>query len=154
MLNVDASVALSTLANATILSVDITALGITKFRVVSMDLSWQIRDQTPGEGPIQVGVANSNLTNTEIGECLDATPTSQTDIIPLERLRRPVRTVGAFNSVSADEVLNDGRMMRTKFHTVLDEGTELEVWARNRSGSSLTGGAFLAVQGRVYGYWI
>ncbi len=144
---------MSNAADDAILTQALTAFGITKFRVVAVDLIWTMSGMTVGEGPALVGLSNSNLNVTEIAECLDSIPNSQTDIIALERQRRPVRQAGVFHGATAAEVLNDGKLMRTKFHTVLDEGTELTMWCRNESGAQLTTGQTIHAFGRIYGYW-
>jgi len=89
-----------------------------------------------------------------VKEALDSNLTSQSDIIARERARRPVRRAGVFYGLSTDEVFNNGKPIRTKMFTVLDEGKELEAWARNQSGGILTTGATVHCFGRVYGYWI
>ncbi len=151
---VTTQLALGTLGDGVVSSANITQFGTTKFKVVSTDLTWTSLGATPTEGPIQVGIGNADLSNTEMGEALDAQPTSKADIVALERIRRPVREVGAFAVVSANDVLNDGKPIRQKLVTVLDEGIELDVWARNKSGATLTTGHIITVTGRVYGYWL
>ncbi len=65
-----------------------------------------------------------------------------------------MRQVGQFPAFETHEVLNDGKVIRTKFRTVLEAGIELGVWARNKSGVALTTGAVVRLSGRIYGYWI
>lgn len=153
-LPVDVSLALGTLGSGTVIASAMTNLGQTRFRVISVDILWSMRGLTAGEGPLEVGIANNNLSVTEIGEMLDASPTSQTDIIAMERLRRPVRNSGVFAGLAANEALNDGRKMRTKLSTVLNEGVELAFYVRNKSGSALTTGGVIQCTGKVYGIWI
>ncbi len=152
-MRVDITIALLTLGTGTIIDGDLTALGTTKYRVVSMDLLWTIRDHTAGEGPIEVGIANGDLSNTEIGEALDANPTSPSDIVTIERTRRPVRIAGLFPGLLTEEALNDGKVIRTKLRTILDTGIELIAWVRNDSGAMLTTGTVVGIHGTVYGYW-
>ncbi len=153
-LPINIQIALTTLGNAALLATAMTALGTTKFRTISADLQWSLRGSTPGEGPLQVGLANGNLTGAEIIENLDANPSSQNDIIALEWARRPVRRSGAFAVIAANETLNDGKPIRTKLRTYLDEGVELNAWVRNQSGAVLTTGAIVTIQGTLYGVWV
>ncbi len=152
--NVDQSVVLGTLGAGTIGSSAVTGLGVTRVKIISVDLMYSLTGFTSGEGPIVVGIANGDLSNTEIGEALDAQPTSQTDIIANERRRRPVRRMGVFSGVAVSETLNDGKAIRQKLFTTLDEGTELLVWARNQDTSALTTGATVDVFGKVYAEWM
>ncbi len=151
---VEATLSLSTLAADATLAAALTAFGQTRVRVISADLTWSRKGATVNEGPIRVGISNSNLAVAEINEKLDARPTSQTDIIAMERSRRPVRTSGAFPGEQANETLNDGKPIRTKLSTILNEGTELNIWARNKSGAALTTGGVVQVQGTFYLVWI
>ncbi len=153
VLTVDQIVSLGALVSSGILSGAITSLGVTRYTVLSTDLLWAMDDITAGEGPITVGIANGDLSNTEISEMLDANPTSQSDIIARERLRRPVRQSGVFAGFDTHETLNDGKFIRTKLRTSLNEGVELVIWARNKSGVTLTAGAVVRVTGKIYGYW-
>ncbi len=152
VLKVDASVSLSTLGNGGTILLGLMAI-TGQFKVVAADLLWAIDNLTAGEGPIQAGLSNGDLSTTEVQESLDSSPTSESDIIARERARRPVRSIGVFPGNDTHEVLNDGRMMRTKFFTQLAEGDSLMAFVRNQSGAALTTGAVLRVQGRVYGYW-
>ncbi len=152
-LPVNQSITLSTLGDRTVALASLTNLGQTRFKVISVDLYWSVAGLTAGEGPIEVGIANQNLTVGEIGEMLDANPTSQTDIIAMERIKRPVRRSGQFPGLSTNEALADGKKIRTKLFTVLNEGVELAIWARNNSGAALTTGAQIEATGTVYGYW-
>ncbi len=153
-ISVDTVITLGAVGDKGMVKNDLTAFGITKFRCVATDLIWTANGQTVNEAPILFGVANSNLSTAEIAEMLDAVPNSQTDIIALERVRRPVRQIGVFHGQSVNTIINDGKVVRTKFHTVLDEGTEVTAWARNESGATLTTGMTIHCFGRVYGYWI
>lgn len=153
-ITVDVNLVLSTLADAGVIKAQLSALGVTRFKVVSADLMWTIGGLTALEGPIVVGITSSDLSAAEVKESLDANPTSQSDIIAIEQGKRPVRRSGVFHGLNTDEVLNNGRPIRTKMVTILDEGKELEAWARNTSGATLTTGATVHCFGTMYGYWI
>lgn len=147
-------VAPGTLAAGTVQSSEMTSLGVTRFRVVSTRLTITMSDHTPTEGPLIFGIANGDLTNAEVGEALDASPTSMADIVARERARRPVRQMGVFLGNAASEVTNDGKPINQKLVTVLDTGVELNFWVRNEDGSALTTGTLINIHGKVFGYWI
>ncbi len=107
---------------------------------------------TVGEGPLRIGLFQGDLSNTEVGEHLDARPTGPSDRIAIERSGRPVRKVGKFADGVADEKLNNGVVIRTKLGFFLDEGIELEAYVRN-DGSDLTTGATAHVSGTLYMRW-
>ncbi len=141
-------------AGATIAGV-MTAFGVTRVQCISADLTWSINNHTSTEGPIRVGLANGNLSVTEINEKLDARPTSQTDIIAMERSRRPVRDSGKFSgSATTVEVLNDGEPVRTTLKFPLNEGVELVAWARNEDTAAFTTGTIVHASGTLYMRWI
>lgn len=152
-INVNASDDLGALASSGVKNVTLTSLGVTKLRVVSVDLQWTIDTQTVGEGPIMFGINNGDLTTTEVAEAINSAPSGPSDIIGLERGRRPVRQVGWFNGQVANESFNDGKIKRTKLNTVLAEGIELEAFFMNESGATLTTGTIVNIIGKVYGYW-
>ena len=149
---VEANLTLSTLADNTVLSATLLDLTQDAF-LISADLTWAVRNLTAGQGPIQLGYANSGLTDTEIGEALAASPNSQDDLVAIERTRRPVREAGSFNGLNTEEVLNNGNLLRTKLKFVVTSARDLDIWAKNRSGAPLTTGALINVSGKVYGNW-
>ncbi len=148
----NANLALTTLGSTTVLTQVLSALS-QDFYAVSADCRWAIRGLTAGEGPLVVGYANSDLSVTEIAEGLDASPSSESDIIARERTRRPVRSAGTFSGVATEEVLNNGKPIRTKLKFNLANSLEVNAWIRNESGAVLTTGAVLEMQGKIYGYW-
>lgn len=150
---IEVDLTLSTLAAGASITGSLTGLGVTKAYCISADVTWSVDGVTSGEGPLRVGLANGNLTATEINEKLDARPTSQTDIIAMERSRRPVRPVGKFPGQTADEALKDGTPIRTKLGFFIDEGVELVAYARNDSASTLTTGAVVHASGTLYMKW-
>ncbi len=137
-----------------LLLANLTTLGSTKFRVVSADIYWSYAGHTAAEGPLEVGIANGDLSVAEVAECLDSNPTSQSDIVAREFARRPVRRSGVFDGVATIASLNDGKSIRTKLNTILDEGTELKAWIKNLDASALTTGTLIKINGAIYGYWI
>ena len=121
--------------------------------LISADLVVGTFGGTAGEGPVRVGLANSVLTATEIGESLDASPDSQDDRVAIERTSRPVREIGQLPGLAANEVLNNGNISRTRLKMVITSARDLNAWARNISGATLTTRKVIEITGKVYGTW-
>ena len=152
VLPVSGLLTLSTLAAEAIIAVNIMAID-DDFWVQSCDLAWNMQGHTAGQGPLLVGINNGDLSVTEIGECISAVPASRSDIVEREEARRPVRRVGIFPGLSTDEALNDGKVIRTRIKMYLAQGTDLQMYAQNKSGGSLTTGTLIRVFGSIYGEW-
>ncbi len=146
---------LSTLADGTVLKGDVLGSDLGEdLYIVSIDAQIAIRGATAGEGPILVGFAHDDLSVAEINEALEAELTDPDDIIAKERARRPVRKTGLFSVINANEVLNDGKAVRTKCRWSEGDGNHrIALWARNQSGATLSTGAILEWFGTVYGRW-
>ncbi len=118
------------------------------FRLLSYNTMWGLRGQTPGEGPIVVGYAHDDYSVTEIKEALEAEATMTTaNKVAGEQANRLVRKVGTFPGADEDEVLNDGKPIRTRLNWAIPLGSNISVFAWNRSGATLTTGAVLSCQG-------
>lgn len=142
--------ALSTLADGTLLSSAMGSAFSVKMYIISADLYIALRGGTAGEGPILVGLADSDLSDTEITECLDAVYGGDEDIVSREQARRPVREIGMFPGLSTEELLNQGNKTRYKLKFPVGESSAIDLWARNESGAALTGGQIIEVYGTVY----
>ncbi len=154
VINVSESLALLTLADDAVLGVDSDPFG-REFYGISADLYWGVRNHTAGEGPIIVGIAHNDYTDVEVAENLNQTGMEDSgDMIAKEQGRRLVRRSGQFSGVATDEVLNDGKPVRTRIGFVITDGFSLAFWAQNKNGGPLTTGAVLEVSGKLYGRWI
>ncbi len=151
---VNSSIALSTLTNNTTLTGSLIGTLTEDLYVTSVDLQWTIRSLTAGEGPIQVGLAHSDYTDTEIQENLDVSYVGPGDKITQEQARRLVRRVGLFNGLAGEEALNNGVSVKTVCKFMIDDGLDLDIFASNRSGATLTTGAIVQAFGTVWGRWI
>jgi len=147
-----ANITVATLANDTLLSAAILTLTEDLF-VMSIDAQWQLRGVTVGEGPVGVGFAHGDLSDTEMLEALDASAPGPDDIIAIERARRPVRRSGFFPAITADEVLDNGITVRTKCKFSVGDGNSIDVWVVNRSGATMTTGALIKCSGTIFGRW-
>ncbi len=149
---ISSGVNLGTLADETAALVNLISIA-DDFWCQSIDGAWSIVNHTVGEGPLLVGYASGDLSAAEVGEAINATPTARSDIINRERARRPVRRVGVFPGIQADDVLNDGKVLRTTLKMYLAEGVDLNMFVFNASGSALATGAFCQVYGTLFGEW-
>ncbi len=152
VLPVDDQSVLSTLADGTVLRSSLTNLN-DDFWFQSGDLTWALDGHTAGEGPIVVGIAHGDLSVVEIKEAIEAKPTSRGDVIGREQARRPVRVVGQFPGLDTNEVLNDGKPIRTPIKMYLAEGIELNMFSFNKTGAPLSTGSIINTQGVLYGNW-
>ncbi len=155
VINVDESIVLGALVDNSVISVDSDPFG-REFYAISTDLYWGLDALTVGEGPIVVGVAHNDYTDVEMAETLNQTGMEDPgDKIAQERGRRLVRRAGQFSGVASNQVLNDGKVLRTRIGFVLTDGFSLAFWAQNKSNSApLTTGAAINVNGKIYGRWI
>ncbi len=122
--------------------------------ILSVDTIHAIRDLTPGEGPIEFGVADASLSTTEIAECLDASPAHKNDVPAVEQAARKVRSIGMFGGELAHEKFNEGRPRRVKLNWRVPASQSFpNFWVRNRSGATLTTGAIVELNNRFYCIW-
>ncbi len=149
----DATLALATLADATVLEGPVVTFGEDIY-IMSIDCTWAWHTHTTGEGPYNVGWAHGDLTVTEVAEALNAEVTDPDDIIAAERARRPVRRAGAFSGVGTEEVLNNNVPIRTKCKFVVGNDHSISIWVQNRSGGPTTTGTQVIITGVIYGRWI
>ncbi len=150
-----ASLTLGTLTNGSVVAVDTLGANLDEdLFAVSIDCQVGLHDLTPGEGPLEVGFAHSDLSVTEIAEALDASVLSPAgDTIARERARRPVRKMGNFSSVAESAVIGEGQPHRTTLKFLIGDGFSLDFWAINRSGGTLTTGAIMKISGTIFGNW-
>ncbi len=154
VLPINAQITLGTLADGSAVVANLIQSLTEDFYAISVDLAWALRGLTSGEVPIQVGIAQGDLTVAEVVEAVTAAPTGPGDIIQNERARRPVRISGQFGDVGTDQSLAHGEMVRTKARFLISDGKSFNAWALNRSGANLTTGAVIRVTGRAYGRWL
>ncbi len=148
----ETSITLGALANDAHVNAVPVTFGEDLF-VISADIFWTLRNHTAAEGPVECGLAHSDLSGTEVVEALDASLTDPDDIIAKERNRRPVKRAVQFAGLQTDEVPNDGKAIRTKFRRSIGDGFGLSLWVVNRSNGTLTTGTIVEVRGTIYGRW-
>ncbi len=145
-------ITLGTLANVTVITGSVTGPADGSYRAMSHHGVWQKKNGTAGEGPIVVGYADGDYSVTEIKECLEATASiSRGDKIANERANRFVRVIGSFSGIAAEEVLNDGKPIKTRLNWPFPaDDTNLVIFAYNESGSALTTGCLIEADGNLW----
>lgn len=149
------SLSLGSLADATLVGTTFGAFERPIY-LISMDATVSATGQTVGEGPIRIGVAHGAYTDAQVEECVEVAYTRPSDLVSRERARRLVRDIGTLNALSIDEVLNDGKPIRTKLKFTSGDAasaTGLRVWAYNWSGGAVTPSPTVRLQGFIYGRW-
>ncbi len=149
---VNQSITLDTLLNSTVIKASLSGVPTEDLFVISSDLSITVRSLTAGEGPLEVGLAHSDLSVTEILENLDVSFLNPDNIIAKEQARRPVRRIGVLNGLTSEESLNHGNQTRTPIKFSIGE-VGLDCWVVNRSGATLTTGAIVQFFGTLYCKW-
>lgn len=149
----ETSLSLATLADNTILLQALTAALGEDLYIISVDILLSIHDHTPGEVPIYVGLAHSDLSITEVAQYLDSDNINPDDIIAKERSRRPVRRIGVFNRNDSEMELNNGVKIRQIIKFSVGNGFTLNLYVKNDSGAALTTGSFIDISGVIYGRW-
>ncbi len=143
--------ALGTLPAADLAGEDLVLASDNEYRVISITTDWNLVNHTPGEGPITVGYAHGDYTDTEIEEWYEG----QNDILRGDKIaaeisQRFIRRAGMFSGVAASETLNDGRSIKTRLNWVIAEGKTVRMWAYNGDVNALTTGTVLTCSGRMY----
>ncbi len=114
------------------------------YRVKSATYVWSKKNATGAEGPITVGYAHSDYSVTEIKECIEAQASINVgNKVAQEQANRLVRIIGQFPGASTEETLNDGRPIHTKLNWLIPIGMQLNIFAYNDSGATLTTGMLI-----------
>ncbi len=140
--NVDEKLSLTTLGAATAVGEDFDQVVNERTLVTSIVASYSMLNMTAAaaDGPILVGVAHSDYTDTEIQEFLTATTGwDEGNKVAQEQMSRKIRRIGTFQNppdITTPAVLNDGRQIKTKLNWILLQGQTLQLWAFNQGSSA------------------
>ncbi len=117
--------------------------------LTSIVAKWGLEGLTDGEGPILVGVAHGDYTLAEIEAYLENTGSwNESDLIQSREIaKRLIREVGMLSS--DEDMLNDGKPVKTKLNWILNEGVTLDLWAYNVSTGTLTTGGVVHCTGHA-----
>ncbi len=148
----EAAIALGTLANDTVITSQALTLA-QDFDVISTDMTIALAGLTSGEGPIDVGLADSVYSVAEIREWINAEPTREYGVAA-EQAKRRCRLFGTFSGNETEETLNDGLPIRKRMFIRGIAGQPIaDLWANNNTGATLTTGAVISIQGTHWGRW-
>lgn len=149
------TIALGALANLDVIGQvsTMSAALVEDYRIIKMD-GWIFYETTQG-GPLIVGIAPADMSDTEIEECLEANPVDGQDTPATEQVNRPVFPLAVIHNVSAagpraGQVVSIEKTLRWTFQR--QEGWKY--WAYNRSGGTLTTGGVIGVFMKYYGVWV
>lgn len=147
---IDESVALSTLAAETGILAPTDTVDDTSY-LISTEMVFSIREHTAGQGPLVLYWAHSDYTLAEIEEFIELqTGWGQADEVSKEISRRKVKLIGQFSGSGTEEILNDGRLLKTKVGFVVSESQGLNLVVYNGSGSTLTSGTIVEFKGHCW----
>jgi len=152
---VDTSLPLSTLASNDLIGGAMTTVSNEAFRVLSIQGMWTMHNLTAGEGPIVVGVAHGDYTDTEVEASVEADESMiRVDKIVQELADRLVRRTVTFAGFTPEEVANNGLPVYNRLNWAHATGQALRMWVHNRSGGTLTTGAVVNFTGKILIRWL
>ncbi len=135
---VDENLSVGTLAARTLVAQQFDETPQEEMWATSIVASYSLSDVTPGAniGPLLVGIAHSDYTDTEIEEYIENTGSwAVGDQIAQERNKRKIRIVGTFRWTAlagiGDAALNEGMPIKTKLGWNIITGQSLDVWVYN-----------------------
>ncbi len=109
--------------------------------LLSTECTYSIKDSTVDQGPIDLYWAHSDYTLAEVEEYIENTQGwSEGDMVQQEIARRKIRQIGSFNGQLEGEVMNDGRVLKTKIAFIVNSGQGLNLVIYNNSNATLTAG--------------
>lgn len=156
--SIDHKLELSTLAGSTVIGSQNTDSVEENSWLSSVKAAWSLNDVTIADsvGPVLVGFAHSDYTDTEIEEWIEnGNSWSEGNLVGQEIAKRKIRQVGVFNTragaaTSSWMTLEDGRMITTKAGFLLFSDDSLRWWAYNMGASAFsTTSPELRVQGHA-----
>ncbi len=150
----DTQLDLGTLAADAVIKANVVGF-VDAAHLISAKLNWSAHDVPTSTGQVTVGLCHDDYTIAEIAEYLVASPTTKDDKIARERSRRGrwIKRAGKFPFAATEEVLNDGRPIKTKLNFDVQQSGDLAVWAFNSSDTPLTGNGHINCDGPLWGRW-
>ncbi len=157
------SQALGALAATAAIKVDPDAVMEEDFRMLKSEIFAQIEGLTAGEGvQLLFGIANGELTATEIGECLNTDgPVDRNDRANKEMAERFVKVLGMFTgdqgnqAIATEKTINtDGRPLIVKPRWTFSNPEGWAFFVYNQGADVLTTNATVRVIATNYGVWV
>ncbi len=129
----------------------LTGTSDAQYRLISANVSWSIHNNTIGQGPISVGYAFGDYTVTEIKEQIESTASiSPGNKVLGEQSNRWVRKIGQFSGATVNEVLNDGKPIKTRLNWAVQIGSVVNAFAYNNDTGNLATGSLVGLQGDLW----
>ena len=136
--NVNEELSLGTLAGRTVVGTTFDSTVNERTFVSSIVARWAINLLTPASavGPIMVGVAHGDYSDSEIEEWIETTGSwNEGDLVATREIgRRLIKQIGIFeipDDANDAVVLNDGKAIKSKLGWILNQGVTLKIWGYN-----------------------
>jgi len=140
---------LLTLAGVTVLTTAVTPVADGEYTLVSLKMTHNVLTLTSNEGPITIGFAHSDYSDTEIKECLEQSGAiSLGGKVEQEQANRLVRVIGVVSDL--EPMLNNGNPVKTKLNWKMTIGDTVQLFAYNDNSSALTTGAIQNAMGSLW----
>ncbi len=121
---------------------------VDKLWLMSMTNQIALRDNTPGEGPLYLGVCHSDYSDAEIFEWFMSQGSwDEGDLVAVEQSKRKCRIIGMFPGLLADELIEDGAASKTKLGWTVADGDTLNFFTINEGGATRTTGGIVEIKG-------
>ncbi len=145
---------LGALLGSTLIAGALASNSDEEYQAISYKGTYALTDLTAGEGPITVGIAHGDYSAAEIEEWYESqTAMTRASLVINEHSRRMCRIVGTFAGNLPNEVLNDGKPIRTKLNWHIPSGSTLDLWAYNAGDGTLTTSAEVNTRGGLFLRW-
>lgn len=143
---------LSTLASGTVIA---AASGITlseDFRILKAEILGSTKGMTADEGGVVIGLADGELSDAEVAECLNSRPGDRNDNLANEQAMRPVFPFDIVfeNQAGGDLMVKEEIKPRWTFSNA--DGWQW--FAFNIGSGALTTGTVIDLFVKIYGVWV
>lgn len=151
-------IAVSTLASEGVQGAGSSYALTEDFRILKIEYYVHATGLTAGEEiGLILGLADGELSDAEIQECLQARPADANDHVPLERAHRPVWPVALLRNILAGggtpkQILESEGVWDKRWTFSDTEGWKWFVY--NITDTAPTGGITVRIFSKVYGVWV
>lgn len=125
------------------------------FRVIRMDILYAMLDGGNAADQILFGIADSDLSDSEIEACIEGSPQEEIGPGGEEATGRPVFPVGTVQrSADGGFVFNNGVPFEKTVRWTFHENHGWQWWAYNPYAGALGTPAYLRLKAKIYGVWV
>ncbi len=150
-LKVVKTLALGALASNDLIGSLLSTVANEALYLISADLTWATEEHAGDIGPISVGVAHSDYSDAEVEQWIESVGSwDRADQVAREQSRRKCRQAGTFAGELSNEILNDGKSIRTKLGWICQEDETLRIWGFNQNDAALVAGTLVKVIGTIW----